>query len=101
MTSFSNSGQTGKRLRRPMELTTLTYYQVSKVEGFLAVVRFTAYNPDGLPEAICEDFYADDPEEFCRLEEDVEKALSGGIDTSIMSSYESDTFPVISTFLTF
>ena len=100
MTSFSNSGQTGKRLRRPMELTTLTYYQVSEVEGLLAVVRYTAYNPDGLPEAICEDFYADDPEEFCRLEADVEKALVGGIDTSIMSSYESDTFPVINNFLT-
>jgi len=84
-----------------MELTTLTYYQVSEVEGFLAVARFTAYNPDGLPEAVCEDFYADDPDEFCRLEEDVEKALRGGIDTSIMSSYESDTFPVINTFLTF
>lgn len=84
-----------------MELTTITYYTVSEVEGFLAVVRYTAYNPDGLPEAVCEDFYADDPDEFCRLEEDVEKALSGGIDTSIMSSYESDTFPVINTFLTF
>jgi hypothetical protein len=84
-----------------MELTTITYYQVSEVKGFLAVVRFTAYNPDGLPEAICEDFYADDPEEFCRLEADVEKALVGGIDTSIMSSYESTVFPVISTYLTF
>jgi hypothetical protein len=84
-----------------MELTTITYYRVSEVKGFLAVVRFTAYNPDGLPEAICEDFYADDPEEFCRLEADVEKALVGGIDTSIMSSYESTVFPVISTYLTF
>jgi len=84
-----------------MELTTITYYQVSEVEGFLAVVRYTAYNPDGLPEAICEDFYADDPEEFCRLEADVEKALVGGIDTSIMSAYESTVFPVINTYLTF
>ena len=84
-----------------MEQTTLTYYTVSKVEGLLAVVRYTAYTPDGLPEAVCEDFYADDPDEFCRLEADVEKALVGGIDTSIMSAYESDIFPVINTFLTF
>lgn len=84
---------------RPMELTTITYYRVSEVEGFLAVVRYTAYNPDGLPEVICEDFYADDPEEFCRLEADVEKALVGGIDVSIMSAYEVETFPVISTYL--
>tara|TARA_B100001939_G_scaffold305560_1_gene284620 strand:+ start:1029 stop:1283 length:255 start_codon:yes stop_codon:yes gene_type:complete len=82
-----------------MELTTITYYLVSEVEGLLALVRYTAYNPDGLPEAICEDFYEDSPDEFCRLEEDVEKALNNGIDTSIMSSYESETFPVINTFL--
>jgi len=84
-----------------MELTTITYYQVSEVEGFLALVRYTAYNPDGLPEAICEDFYEDNPEEFCRLEADVEKALVNGIDASVMSSYESVVFPVISTYLTF
>ena len=84
-----------------MELTTITYYKVSEVEGFLAVARYTAYNPDGLPEALCEDFYADTPEEFCRLEEDTHKALVNGIDVSIMSSYESDVFPVISTFLHF
>lgn len=82
-----------------MELTNITYYQVSEVEGFLALVRYTAYNPDGLPEAICEDFYEDNPDDFCRLEEDVEKALYGGVDTSIMSSYESDAFPVITAFL--
>jgi uncharacterized protein (DUF1786 family) len=83
-----------------MELTTITYYRVSPVEGFLAVVRYTAYNPDGLPEAVCEDFYEDDPEEFCRLEADVEKALVSGIDASIMSSYEADVFPVICNYLT-
>lgn len=100
MTFLEKYRQTGGRPKRPMELTTITYYQVSEVPGFLAVVRFTAYNPDGLPEAICEDFYADTPDEFCRLEADVEKALVGGIDTSIMSSYEADIFPVISTYLT-
>ncbi len=99
MYGFEKFRQTGARPGHPMELTTITYYQVSYVEGFLAVVRYTAYNPDGLPEAICEDFYRDDPDDFCRLEEDVEKALLNGIDTSIMSAYEQDYFPVITAFL--
>jgi hypothetical protein len=98
---FFRKSQTGVEVsERSMELTTITYYRVSEVEGFLAVVRFTAYNPDGLPELICEDFYSDSPEEFCRFEADVEKALVSGIDASIMSSYEADTFPVVHTYLT-
>jgi hypothetical protein len=96
-----NKGQTGMNVsKRSMELTTITFYKVTEVEGFLAVVRFTAYNPDGLPELICEDFYSDSPEEFCRFEAEVEKALVSGIDVSIMSSYEADTFPVVHTYLT-
>lgn len=99
MTLPSDFSQTGARPKRPMELTTITYYRVSHVEGVLAIVRYTAYNPDGLPEAICEDIYYDDPDEFCRFEEDVENALIHGIDTSIMSSYEEDYFPVVASFL--
>ncbi|MAT55240.1 MAG: hypothetical protein CMN32_12225 [Saprospirales bacterium] len=82
-----------------MELTTITYYKVSGVASKLAVVRYTAYNPDGLPEAICEDSYQDTPEDFCRLEADIETALNGGIDTSIMSAYEADFSPVILRYL--
>ena len=82
-----------------MDFTTITYYTVSKADDMLAVVRYTAYHDDGYPVAICEDFYRDEPEEFCRLEEDVETALVGGIDVSIMSHYESEMFPVISDYL--
>ena len=82
-----------------MELTTITYYKVSGIASKLAVVRYTAYNPDGLPEAICEDSYQDTPEDFCRLEADIETALNGGIDTSIMSAYEADFSPVILRYL--
>ena len=95
MTFLEKYRQTGGRPKRPMELTTITYYKVSGVASKLAVVRYTAYNPDGLPEAICEDSYQDTPEDFCRLEADIEKALNGGIDTSIISAYEADFFPVI------
>ena len=98
--STFRKSQTGEDVSEHLvELTTITYYKVSEVEGFLAVVRFTAYNPDGLPELICEDFYGDNPDDFCRFEADVEKALVSGIDASIMSSYESDTFPVVQTYL--
>tara|TARA_B100001939_G_scaffold159945_1_gene138132 strand:- start:43 stop:378 length:336 start_codon:yes stop_codon:yes gene_type:complete len=101
MSSPIRKSQTGdERSKRPMELTTITYYTISKAEGLLAIVRYTAYNPDGLPELICEDFYKDSPDEFCRLERDVEKALVSGIDASVMSHYESEIFPVISTYLT-
>ena len=51
------------------------------------------------PPLLFEDLYKDEPEEFCRLEQDVETALVGGIDVSVMSHYESDIFPVISDYL--
>ena len=51
-----------------MDFTTITFYSVSKADDMLAVVRYTAYSDTGLPIAICEDFYQDVPEEFCRLE---------------------------------
>ena len=84
---------------RFMGFTTLTYYSVSKVKDQLAIVRYTAYGNDGSPVAVCEDGYMDTPEEFCRIEEDVETALVSGIDVSVMSHYESDLFPTISEYL--
>ena len=99
MTIVLQNRPPGGKPRHSMEITTITYYQVSEGEGFLALVRYTAYSDDGLPMAICEEFYDDTPDEFCRLEEEVENALGNGIDTSIMSCYESSYFPVISAFL--
>jgi hypothetical protein len=48
---------------------------------------------------VFEGVYENDPEEFCRLESDIETALAGGIDTSIQSEYEHEIFPVISKYL--
>ena len=84
---------------RSMDFTTITYYSVSKAANTLAVVRYTAYDDAGSPIAVCEDHYGDTPEEFCRIENDVETALVGGIDVSVMSHYESEIFPVISDYL--
>ena len=96
----NETGQTGGTSGSPMDFTTITYYTVSKADDMLAVVRYTAYSDTGFPVAVCEDFYKDDPEEFCRLEDDVETALVGGIDVSVMSHYEAEVFPVISDYLT-
>lgn len=99
MALLNKNGQNGGTSGSPMDFTTITYYTVSKSEDVLAIIRYTAYAPDGFPLAICEDLYKDEPEEFCRLEQDVETALVGGIDVSVMSHYESDIFPVISDYL--
>ena len=96
----NSTSQTGGTSGSPMDFTTITYYIVSKVDDMLAVVRYTAYHDNGHPVAICEDFYRDEPEDFCRLEQDVETALVSGIDVSVMSHYEADVFPVISEYLT-
>ena len=92
MALLLNGGHIEGACLRSMDFTTITYYSVSKVEDMLAVVRYTAYDDQGSPVAICEDHYGDTPEEFCRIEEDVETALVGGIDVSVMSHYESDIF---------
>lgn len=92
--------QTGSRLAGAMEpRTTITYYELTREVPYLAIARYTAYGEDKMPVKICEDIYADTPEEFCRLERDVETALLNGIDASILSAYEHEIFPVISSYL--
>ena len=100
MRRFVKLGQTGGRPGRPVgATTTLTYYELKRPQSFLAVVRYTAYSSDGGVFRVFEGVYGDDPEEFCRLEKDIETALSSGIDASIQSEYEHEVFPVISSFL--
>lgn len=80
--------------------TTITYYELKQPQPFLALVRYTAYGNDGKALKVFEGVYDNDPDEFCRLENDIETALKGGIDTSIQSEYEYEIFPVISSYLT-
>ena len=81
------------------QLSTITYYTLNRDPGYLAIVRYTAYDFDGQAVRICEDIYADDPEDFCRLERDIELALESGIDASVISHYDSTIFPVITSYL--
>lgn len=100
MLRFVKTGHTGGRPGGPVDSkTTITYYELKRPQSFLAIVRFTAYSPDGGVFRVFEGVYEDDPEEFCRLERDIETALNGGIDASIQSEYEHEVFPVISSYL--
>jgi hypothetical protein len=94
-------GQTGCGLAGTMDQprTTITYYKLKRDPGYLAIVRYTAYHPDGRPVKIGEYLYQDTPEQFCELEKDIEKALQNGIDASVLSAYEHEVFPVISSYL--
>jgi len=94
-------GQTGRGLAGAMDRprTTITYYKLERDPGYLAIVRYTAYHPDGKPIKVGEYLYKDTPEQFCELEKDIEKALQNGIDASVLSAYEHEVFPVISSYL--
>lgn len=78
---------------------TITYYELKGSKQYLAIVRYTAYGRDLLPISICEDIYQDTPEDFCRLERDIEIALNSGIDASVLSTYAHDVFPSITAHL--
>ena len=100
MFRFVKTGQTGGSPGGPVTAkTTITYYELKERQSFLALVRFTAYGEDGIALKVFEGVYEDDPEEFCRLEGDIEIALKGGIDVSIQSEYDHEIFPVISSYL--
>ena len=74
----------------------LSFYQISPVPNVLAIVRYTAYNPeDGTLMAVGEEMIFDTPDEFAKMEDDVLEALLAGVDVALLSSYEPDFFPQI------
>ena len=100
MRRFVKLGQTGDKSGDPLDTkTTIHYYELERPQSFLAVVRYTAYKADRKVLRVIEGVYGDSPDEYCRLERDVETALKGGIDTLVQSAYEHEVFPVISRFL--
>ena len=93
--------QTGIRYCGPMEdWATITYYQLKGPTPYLAIVRYTAYGTDMRPVSLREDLYNDTPEDFCRLERDVDFALTMGIDASVLSTYAHEIFRSITSLLT-
>jgi len=78
---------------------TLSYYMVSELPGTLAVVRYHATDSDSQSIAVAEDLFFDTPDDFCRLQDDVEDALLSGVDICVMSNHPPETFSEIAKYL--
>lgn len=78
----------------------LSFYCVSEIPNVLAIVRYHAYDDHDRTLAVAEDIIYDTPDEFCRIEQQVEDALINGMDVSIMSNHQPDYFPVINSYIT-
>ena len=84
---------------RKGHMAMLCYYRVERIPGTLAIVRYHARNPTDDLMGVAEDRFEDNPDDFCRLQEDVEEALLTGVDVCVMSQYEPETFEKIRHFL--
>ena len=71
---------------------TLSYYMVSEMPGTLAIVRYHARDDHDRTTAVAEDTFFDTPEDFCRLQNDVEDALLTGVDVCVMSNHPPEDF---------
>lgn len=72
----------------------LTHYQYRRIEGALALVRYTTYNEDGKPIAIEQEIYQYHEKE--RLEEEIAAAMDIGIDCLLVTDCSIDDFSLIS-----
>ena len=78
---------------------TLSYYMVSEMPGTLAIVRYHARDDHDRTTAVAEDTFFDTPEDFCRLQDDVEDALLTGVDVCVMSNHPPEDFDEIAKYL--
>ena len=75
--------------------TVLTFYVSSEMPDTLALVRFSAWDEESGIMLVNEDRYSETPDELVRLESDVHDCLMEGIDVSVLSHHELETFPYI------
>ena len=78
---------------------TLSYYMVSEMPGTLAIVRYHARDDHDRTTAVAEDTFFDSPDDFCRLQDDVEDALLTGVDVCVMSNHPPEDFDEINKYL--
>ena len=78
---------------------TLSYYMVSEMVGTLAIVRYNARDDHDRTTAVAEDSFFDTPDDFCRLQDDVEDALLTGVDVCVMSNRPPEDFDEIAKYL--
>ena len=79
--------------------STLSFYMVSEMPSVLGIVRYHAYDDHDRTLAVAEDVFSDTPDDFCRIQDNVEDALMNGMDVCVMSNYEPDYFPDIAKFI--
>jgi hypothetical protein len=72
---------------------------VSEMPGTLAIVRYHARDDHDRTTAVGEDMFFDSPDDFCRLQDDVEDALLTGVDVCIMSNHPPEDFSEIDKYL--
>ena len=89
----------GKAAMDETAFATLSYYCVSEMPGTLAVVRYHARDDHDRTTAVAEDTFFDTPDDFCRLQDDVEDALLTGVDVCVMSNHDPSVFPDINKFI--
>jgi len=77
----------------------LSYYLVSEMVGTLAIVRYHASDDKAQTVAVAEDLFFDTPDDFCRLQDDVEDSLLSGVDVCVMSNHPPETFSEIAKYL--
>ena len=90
----------GKAAMDETAFATLSYYMVSEMPGTLAIVRYHARDDHDRTTAVAEDTFFDTPDDFCRLQDDVEDALLTGVDVCVMSNHAPEVFPDIDKFIT-
>ncbi len=78
----------------------LSYYIISPIPNIIGIVRYHARDDHDRTIGVGEDMFFDSPEEFCRMEREVEEALLSGIDVCVASDHEPDLFPEINKYLT-
>ena len=71
----------------------LSFFMVSEMTGVIAVVRYTS------PGCVSEHQYQETPEDYCRLQEEVDGALMLGIDVSVMTNHDPEEFPQLYSYL--
>lgn len=94
-----NGSSSGSVAMDETAYATLSYYCVSELTGTLAVVRYHARDDHDRTTAVAEDMFFDTPDDFCRLQDDVEDALLTGVDVCVMSHHPPETFDAINKYL--
>ena len=77
----------------------LSFYLVNQVKGVLAITRYSTYDEEGVMD-ITEELYNDTVEDFMRLQADVQEAMECGVDATVCTHQEPDTFPQLCDYLT-